>query len=302
MRCIHCSEKAVFETPPLCKSHFSEYFERTVLRTINDFKLIRKGENLAVASSGGKDSNVLLFVLKKLGFKVTALAINEGIGGYRSLLLDSLRKFCLQQEIPLKIYDFREEYGFGTDDIAGHGGVCRRCGTLRRRLINIKAASFDVIATGHNLDDELQSLMMNIVKNNHEVAARIGPSSGVFNSQEAARYGFTRRVKPLFFLSEKEVVIYALLNRIPMINASCPYSSSSMRRHLKIPISRMEDESPGIKRRIIRGFMKISGPLKKSYGSSRPNRCVICGQPSKSRICSACRIASEIEEKLANSH
>ena len=109
-----CNEKPIIEltnNEKLCKTHFTEYFENKVLKTITKFDLIGKEENLGVAVSGGKDSLTLLHILKKLSeqnpkIKLTAIAINEGIEGYRDKSLITAQNFCDKNNVKLNIYSY----------------------------------------------------------------------------------------------------------------------------------------------------------------------------------------------------
>ena len=107
-----CSEKSIIQLhsgEKLCKSHFTEYFEGKAFKTIRQFDLLDKGENLGVAVSGGKDSLTVLHLLKKLSnqnpnIKLNAIAIDEGIPGYRDKTLITAQKFCDENQINLHIF------------------------------------------------------------------------------------------------------------------------------------------------------------------------------------------------------
>ena len=114
-----CSEKPVIQLTAgekLCKNHFNEYFENKVFKTIRQFDLLGKEENLGVALSGGKDSLTVLTILNKLSkqnpkIKLTAIAIDEGIAGYRDKTLVTAQKFCDENRIQLNIFSYKEEFG-----------------------------------------------------------------------------------------------------------------------------------------------------------------------------------------------
>src|SRR3989338_8594712 len=168
-----CNNKPIIELSAgekLCKSHFTEYFENKVFRTIRQFDLIGKEEHLGVALSGGKDSLTLLNLLNKLSkqnpkIKLTAIAINEGIHDYRDKTLVTAKEFCEKNAIPLKVYSYEEEFGMPLDNMLKTLDVkpCTICGIFRRYLLNKKSKElgFTKLATGHNLDDECQSVLMN---------------------------------------------------------------------------------------------------------------------------------------------
>ena len=113
MVCKKCAESPVMKLPnsevSLCRSCFFRYFERKVFKTIKDYKLIEKGDHVGVACSGGKDSTSVLYMIKKFvegrkDIKVTALAVDEGIKGYRDESLERLKDFCKKEEVELHIF------------------------------------------------------------------------------------------------------------------------------------------------------------------------------------------------------
>src|SRR3989344_1431121 len=212
MSCKKCIESPVIKLTnspvSLCKSCFIKYFEKKVKKTISDYKLIDKNDHIVIAVSGGKDSTSLLYLIKKIvgerkDIKITALAIDEGIHNYRDESLEFLKGFCKKLKVNLKIVSYKEEFGKSLDEILKtyKGIPCSICGVLRRYLLNKKAKELNAtkLATGHNLDDESQSIVMNYFKNNTEVLARLGPITGVKRNPK-----FIPRIKPLYLLTEKE--------------------------------------------------------------------------------------------------
>src|SRR3989338_6937584 len=164
--CTRCSGAAVFSPPLLCERHFFSLVEGKVSAALQRFSLIRDGERVAVAVSGGKDSQTTLFLLHRLfGERATGIAIDEGIPHYRDQTLADLRHFCMQYGILFRVLSFREAFGVELEGLLARGAsACRSCGVLRRSLLNQGAAGFDKLATGHNLDDECQSALMNFLK------------------------------------------------------------------------------------------------------------------------------------------
>jgi len=161
-----CNEKPVIALPSsekLCKYHFTDYFESKVFKTIRQFDLIGKKENIGVALSGGKDSLSILHILNKLSqqnpkIKINAIAIDEGIKGYRNKTLGTAKKFCDENKIFLSIFSYKEEFGLTLDEMLKILDVkpCTICGIFRRYLLNKSSRELKLtkLATGHNLDDE----------------------------------------------------------------------------------------------------------------------------------------------------
>lgn len=287
MNCIKCDKPAVSETPALCAEHFNEYFEKKAAETIKKFDMLKKTDKVCVAASGGKDSVALLFVLSKFGYNIEALAIDEGIKGYRDKSLEFLKKFCKQKNISLRIYSFEELSGKKLDAVAHkYKPACNVCGTFRRYLLEKHSDGYDKIATGHNLDDESQAVLMNILKAQTALFARQGPIT-------EPKKGFTQKVKPFYFLKEKEIMIYAFLNKLNVDFEECPYAPQSFRAHVRDLLNEEEQNSPGTKLNIVNKYLEE----KKFFETKEEvnvSKCDYCGQPTSGLICKACRYKMEI--------
>ncbi|MBI2134478.1 TIGR00269 family protein [Candidatus Woesearchaeota archaeon] len=309
-----CNQKPIIELSAgekLCKSHFTEYFESKVFKTIRQFDLIEKEEHLGIALSGGKDSLTLLHLLNKLSkqnpkIRLTAIAINEGIHDYRDKTLITAKEFCEKNNIPLHIYSFEDEFGMSLDDALKILDVkpCTICGIFRRYLLNKKSKElgFTKLATGHNLDDEAQSILMNQFKNNIQASARLGPKVGIKHAQAASGTGsignknFVQRIKPLYLCTEKEVTVYAYINGLLDNFNECPNVSKSYRAQIRDMLNNFENDNPGTKYAIINSFLQALPDLKGRFKDGEINSCSNCGEPSSKDKCNACKFADKLEK------
>ena len=298
-----CSEKPIVSleaVQKLCKGHFTEYFENKVFRTIRQFDLIGKEEDLGVAISGGKDSLTLLHILKKLSeqnpkIKLTAILINEGIEGYRNHTIATAQNFCDKNSIKLNIYSYEEEFGMPLDNMLKTLDVkpCTICGIFRRYLLNKKSKElgFTKLATGHNLDDECQSVLMNQFKNNIQSSARLGPKVGIKENPN-----FVPRIKPLYLCTEKEVTTYAFLNGILDVFNECPNVAKSYRAQVRDMLNDFEAKFPGTKYAIINSFLQTLPDLKSRFKEAEVNFCKSCGEPAAKDKCNACKYAAKLNK------
>ena len=289
MKCSRCRKEAIINVlMPLCRNHFIENFEKKVKRTIKKYGLIDKNDKIAVAASGGKDSTTALYLMRKFfpRSKVEAIAIDEGIPGYREYTLSDLRKFCRKQKIKLNIYSYEKEFGNSLEGLIrkNSGNPCRICGVLRRYLLNRKSKGFTKLVTGHNLDDESQSVIMNIFKSHIKLMERLGPKTGVIKDDS-----FVPKVKPLYFCHQKEVAAYALLNKFSVRFAECPHAEDSYRSKIRDLLNGFELEYRGTKNSIISSFLKIKERLK-SQPFDKVEYCVKCGEVAEQGVCAACLI------------
>ena len=297
MTCRKCKEKPVIKLTnshiTLCKKCFISYFERKVRKTIRKYGLIEKGETIAVALSGGKDSLTTLHVINELAkeqrtTKVIALAIDEGIKGYRDNTLKFAKKYCKENKIKLYIYSYKDYFGDSLDKIVKKTKTlpCSICGVFRRYLLNMKAKELkvDKLATGHNLDDEAQTVLMNQFRNNLAVSARLGPITGVVDHPE-----FIKRVKPLYFLTEKEVMTYAFLKDLATDFNECPYAKGNYRFSVRSWLNDFEEMYPGSRHGLINSFIELLPTLKQHFKNDKSIKlCNVCGEPCSQEKCQAC--------------
>jgi len=300
MKCKKCKEKVFFEG--LCKKHFIEYFENKVKLTIKKYKLFIKKKRILVACSGGKDSTALAYILKKLGYNIEAITINSLVKNYSKKNIDNLRAFCDENKIKLHEISFKQEFGYtlsGIKKILDSNGMnlayCTICGILRRYLLNKKSKELkaDKIATGHNLDDEAESVFMNLLRGNIRLMARLGPITGIVKSR-----GFIPRVKPLYFCNEKEIIAYSKLKKFPVAYERCPYATSSYREIIRNELIDFEKKHSKTKENILNWFLRILPELKKDFKKGeKMTYCTVCGEPSQKTICNACTILENLENK-----
>lgn len=290
MQCANCEQQAIALQPNLCKDHFDEYILQTTQATIEEFNLFTKQDKICVAVSGGKDSLALLDVLTRLGYTVTGLFVDEGIVNYREYAKEDLDNFIKQKNIPLLTTSFEELTGQRLDSImqTGKFHACTVCGTLRRYLLNKHSKDYDVLATGHNQDDEAQTIMINLARGNTDLLFRMGP---ITKRSEH----FTRKVKPFYRLSEKQLLIYTTLHNIKTHFGECPYAHTSYRSNLRDELNKLEVKQPGTKKNIIDTYLKLQARQTTTEHKEHLGTCTKCGEASQDTICKTCKFKEEIE-------
>lgn len=313
MKCFQCKDKAIIELQhgAVCEKHFVHYFEDRVFKTIQKYHLLESEDKICVACSGGKDSQTVLYLVKKYlqihrqditSLKV--LAIDEGIKNYRSTTLKDLKKFCKEQQVELKIVEAKKEFKYSLDGslkklkiLKAKEKPCNICGVWRRYLINKGARDLNCtkLVTGHNLDDEAQAVLMNIFKANTSLSAHLGPISGI-KDQEL----FVRRVKPLYFCPEKEVRLYSIIKKFPVQFIECPYAEEGYRAAIRDMLNDFENKYRGTKQGIINSFLAILPLIKEREikTNQKPlKKCKLCGEPANQEVCHACKILGELNGK-----
>ncbi len=302
MQCSQCHANAVLKLPnsavSLCRKHFNIYFEKKVRKTIRVYHMIGKQDKVGVAISGGKDSMTLLYVLnnlfKRTKVKLIALAIDEGIKGYRDPEFRFVNEFCKKLDIELKTYSYKKEFGKTLDEITEKDKEtipCTYCGVFRRKILNEKALELGVnkLATGHNLDDESQAILMNQFRKNVRASAIMGPVTGVVDDPK-----FVRRIKPLYFLTEKEVATFAFLNGILDKFVECPNAELGYRASVRDMLNDFDERYPGTKYNIVSSFLAMLPALKSQQPKEKIKSCSLCGAASSKDVCQACVLLNRV--------
>ena len=284
----------------LDKDDFNEMIFSRINNLISEYNLIKEGELIAVALSGGKDSVLTLHALKQyqqfLNFDMVAISVDEGIKGYRSHGIGAAVDNARDLDIELIQKSFLEDEGFALDDIYDNfKSACIPCGVFRRNILNKTAYEIGAskIATGHNLDDEIQSFLMSFARGDTIKFSKFGPELDVIHPK------LVPRIKPLWNTPEKDVGMWAVLNDIDIHLEECPYSHLSLRAKIKEFLNVSEDENPGLKNNIMESFKKIL--TFENDISTNLNECSICGEPTSSKVCKACEI-KELVSQDCESH
>ena len=262
--------------------------------------MVIPGDHVAVGMSGGKDSAVTLSILtetfgKRPEIKFTAITIDEGIEGYRNFSIPKVKELCDRLGVPHVVVSFKDEVGCTLDDMLKRErkeASCTYCGVFRRMLLNKKAREIGAnkLATGHNLDDDAQTVLLNVLNGDVERLARLRPS----RIQE----GLVPRIKPLMDIPEREIALYAFLKKLPFYLGECPYAHESLRGEVKDMLNDFESRHPGTKYSIMRGFDSIVDCLKEKYRQVPLEKCAICGEPSIDKTCQGCKLKQRIHIKI----
>lgn len=301
MKCDRCENQIAYTRKysgeKLCSKCFSNSILRKTAKTISKYKMIQNDELVAVAVSGGKDSLALLNIMNKMAanhnFRIKAITIDEGIPGYRDEALGIVEKFCKNLNVDLQVYSYKELFELSLDealDLRENEKIssCSICGTLRRRAMEYAAKdiSANVIATGHNLDDTLQTFIINMLSGDISKVGWMDPDT-TGNS--------LRKIKPFCEIYESEIVFYAFTNDIPFQSEPCPHMNEGIRTEIRVFLNSLEKQHSGIKNNLYQSIIKVSQSVK---GSNQKQKriCVKCGSECTGIICSVCNMVLKLKE------
>jgi uncharacterized protein (TIGR00269 family) len=307
MRCRKCDQKATINMRQhklaLCKDHFLEWLPEQVQRFIEKYRMFTYQDRILVAVSGGKDSLSLWDILHRLGYQADGLYIGLGIDGgihYSSESQRLTEKFAAPRNLKLHVVSLPQQYGESIPEMAerttrGKGKPCAVCGLSKRHIMNRVARDegYDVLATGHNLDDEAAVLFGNTLNWIAGYLVRQGPVL------EANQPGLVRKVKPLCRIYEREMAAYAVLRGIDYIYEECPHAVGSKQIYYKELLNKLEADRPGTKLAFYLSFLqaKDNGLFNPQADKDVPllHTCPSCGQPTSAPgECAFCRMVVKV--------
>ena len=295
MKCRRCRQPAVIEVrrhnAGFCRECFLHHCREQVARTVEHHSMIGAGERVLVAVSGGKDSLALWDILLDQGYHADGLYIGLGIGEYSDESGRYARAFAARRSATLVEVDIPTEFGFDipTGAKAARRVPCSACGLSKRHLFNRAAVDggYDVLATGHNLDDEAAVLFGNVLRWD---TAYLGRQLPVLPGGD----GFARKVKPLIRLSERETAAYCVLSGIDYIVEECPMAAGNKHLGYKEALNTIEAQSPGSKSVFYLGFLERASSLFTPAAEEERDGlhpCPSCGAPTTAEVCAFCKLA-----------
>jgi tRNA-5-methyluridine54 2-sulfurtransferase len=300
MKCRRCKAPALIDVrrhnAAFCADCFVHHCQEQVRRAIDGFDMIRPGERVLMAVSGGKDSLGAWELLVDLGYETDGLYLGLGIGDYSDASGRYTRDFAADRGLKLVEIDIPAEYGFDIETAAAtvRRPPCGACGLSKRHLFNQAAldGGYDVVATGHNLDDEAAVLFGNVLRWDAEYLGRQYPVL-------PASAGFVRKVKPLVRLSEREMAAYCVIRGIDYIVEECPMAEGNRHLAYKDALNMIEQRSPGAKANFLfsfleRGHDRFAADAETERAELTP--CTVCGSPTTGEVCAFCRMSQRVRK------
>ncbi len=301
MRCRRCENPGAINMRQhklsLCTVHYPEWFLEQTQRAIRKYAMFAHAERILVAVSGGKDSLALWDVLLTLGYQADGVYIDLGIdGGFGYSALSKAKAVAFAEQRPdvrLLVVDIRQLYGENIPQVAQRRHrpqrPCSICGLIKRHEMNRAAleGGYDVLATGHNLDDEAATLFGNVLH------WQVDYLRHQFPVLPADGQGLARKVKPFCRFYERETAAYTLIRGIDYIEDECPYAVGATGLAHKATLTQMEHDSPGAKMHFYTNFLKAKETGLFAVAETGPelHPCSQCGQPTSAPgLCNFCRL------------
>ncbi len=288
MKCSRCSRWAVAEVGwkgrAYCSDHYREYFLGQVRKVMDKFRV---GGKVCVAVSGGKDSAACLEALTHFrGIELEAFFLDLGIPRFSRGSLKKVSELCEELGVDLTVVSLKERWGKSIPEILKErkGKACSLCGTVKRYVMNAYSyeGRFDFLATGHTLSDVVSSTLNNLANVYVQAFRGVGP---FLEAKE--EFKLSRKIKPLYYLTDEECKLYSELLELPFYTGKCPYVSDAPTKRIKAWLNRLERDQPGVLRNFAKSFTLLESSME---NRGEILKCKRCGYATTTRICKFCRL------------
>lgn len=229
---------------------YNKLFFKYIRRSIDDYNMLKPKDKVAVALSGGKDSIFLLFCLKLIqmtiikDLEIVGLHIDLGF----NMNISPLKEFCTLNHIPIIIEKTNIKKVVFDDRCEKN--PCSLCSKLRKgALVRVaKANNISKLALGHNRDDVIETLFMNVLK--------VG-KLGTFHPNIFYEDKNIHIIRPLIYLSEDKIKKLSIKYNLPIIPSPCPVDKKTLREDMRILLNTLEKIYPSSPQNIITSLSNI---------------------------------------------
>ncbi len=256
---------------------------KKIKKTIEKYKMFDQNDKILVASSGGKDSQFLIFALNEIGYKFDCIFIDLGIPNFSERSFENIKKLCNLLDIKIYKISLKDIVGKSLYEVKTKKPFCSVCGNIKRYLVNKFAYdnNYDVVLTGHTINDSLRILLHSLFHWNTEYLPKLYPVSKRDRS-------FVKKAKPLFFIWEEDIIKEVLKNKIPYISEKCPLSKKAKTKEMDEIINKIiEIKGKQFLESFLKGFLKKRKIFKNEFNL---NECKVCGSLTLGETCSFCKL------------
>ena len=230
------------------------------LKAVNEFGLVKDGDKIAIAISGGKDSLLLYKLFQRLkkdkrrNFEFRAVNLNPG---FKKEDLDNFKNNLLKLDIDCEIFD-TNIWKIANEKAKDY--PCFLCAKMRRGILYKKVEEYghNKLALGHHFDDVIETTLINIFYSG---------SVKTMTPEVDSTSGKLKVIRPLIYVEEKDIINYTKKNGILAMNCGCTIEAgktSSKRKEVKDLLSDLEEKHPGIKKSVFNSMRNIN--LNYVYG------------------------------------
>ncbi len=224
---------------------------RFVGRALHKYDLLSAGDHIAVGLSGGKDSTSLLYILnewrKKTPFEYRLSAIHIDLG-FDSSDAAGLEDYCHGLDVPYSLE--RTDFGRLAHGPENKENPCFLCARLRRkRLFEMAHASgANKVALGHNKDDLIETLLLNIFYSG-EISTMV-PRQSFFG-------GLITVIRPLAMVEAEKLRVFAKRLALPDVRNYCPSAGNSRREEVREILAKLYQKNRKVRGNIFHAMSNV---------------------------------------------
>ena len=235
-------------------AYIDQEVRRLLGKALHHYNLIENGDRIAVAVSGGKDSMLLLWLLRErlkrvpIDYELVAIHVDPGFDNESAGHLEAfLQKEKFAHEI------IRTDHGIRAHSEENRENPCFLCARLRRTSLFRKAHELgcDKIALGHNQDDFIETFFINICYG-AQVASMM-PRQSFFGGEITV-------IRPLALAPAAKVERVCRRLALPIISNCCPSMNNNKRERIRSLLSGL-----------YRGNSKVRGNIFHAMSNVNPD-------------------------------
>ena len=225
--------------------------KRLMGKAIHQQDMIRNGDHVLVAVSGGKDSLSLLWLLRErieripIHYKVTAVHVDPGFGAGSG---EQMSAFFSHHGFDYRVLE--SDIGPRAHGPENRENPCFLCSRLRRKhLFNLAdELGCNLIAFGHHKDDLIETFFINVF---------YGASVSTMLPVQKFFDGKLTAIRPLYLVDEDLISRYARVMEWPEIQLGCPTAGHSKREDIKRMLHQFYRSNKKIKGNIFHALQNV---------------------------------------------
>ena len=233
-------------------SYVAKEIKRLTGKAIHTKDMIRDGDHVMVAVSGGKDSLALLWLLKErikrvpIDYRITAVHVDPGFGANSA---EQMTSFFLAHGFEFRVIE--SDIGPKAHGPQNRENPCFLCSRLRRKLLfqTAEEVGCNRMAFGHHKDDLIETFFLNVFYG--ASISTMVPVQGLFGGELTV-------IRPFYLVDEDLIRRYAQLMDWPEISLDCPTAGSSKREEIKNMLKHFYRSNRKIKGNIFHALQNVN--------------------------------------------
>lgn len=250
-----CNKKSLEEIEHSIIKRYRKRIWTKFTKAINEYNLIKDGDKIAIAISGGKDSLLLAKLFQELkrhgrnNFDLEFVAMDPGYHPHiRKLMEDN----CSYLNIPVKVFDSDV---FSVADKIAKDYPCYICARMRRGFLYAKARELgcNKLALGHHFNDVIETTLLNVFYS--------GNFKTMLPKLKAENFDDIELIRPMYYIEEQAIIAFIKNSGIFALNCACMVAAKKIgnkRYEIKDLISNMKKNYKHIDKSIFSAAQNVN--------------------------------------------